>query len=129
MVGNVGRDPETRSTSNGNRVCNFPLATSERWTDKTSGEKKEKTEWHRAVVFNDRLVGVAEKYIRKGSKIYLEGQLQTRRWTDKDGIEKFSTEIVLQKYRGEIVLLDNKLKDNSEPVDHQAPLDDGPPDW
>jgi single-strand DNA-binding protein len=91
---------------NGNRVANLSVATSETWRDKASGERKERTEWHRVVIFNDRLVDVAEKYLRKGSKVYLEGALQTRKWTDKDGAEKYSTEVVLQQYRGELTMLD-----------------------
>lgn len=106
LIGNLGRDPEIRTTQDGTKVANLSIATSEHWKDKSSGERREKTEWHRAVLFNERLVDVAEKYLKKGSKIYLEGALQTRKWTDKDGGEKYTTEIVLQKYRGEIVMLD-----------------------
>ena len=131
LIGNVGRDPEIRSMANGNRVCNFSLATSEHWTDKQSGEKKEKTEWHNVVIFNDGLVGVVEKYVRKGSKLYIEGQLQSRNWTDKNGVERYTTEVVLQKFRGQIVLLDGaKAKGETQSqsqsqghTDHQAPLD------
>lgn len=107
LIGNLGKDPEVRSMQNGDRVCNFSVATSETWKDKASGERKEKTEWHRVVVFNERLVDVAEKYLRKGSKVYLEGALQTRKWADQSGVEKYSTEVVLQKFRGEIVMLDS----------------------
>jgi len=106
LVGHLGRDPEIRSTQNGTKVCSISLATSESWKDKSSGDRKEKTEWHRVVIFNEGIVGIAEKYLKKGSKIYLEGQLQTRKWTDQSGAEKFATEIVLQKFRGELVLLD-----------------------
>jgi single-strand DNA-binding protein len=106
LIGNLGRDPEVRTMQNGNRVANLSVATSETWRDKASGERKERTEWHRVVIFNDRLVDVAEKYLRKGSKVYLEGALQTRKWTDKDGAEKYSTEVVLQQYRGELTMLD-----------------------
>lgn len=105
LVGNVGRDPEIRSMNSGDRVCNLSLATSEKWKDKNSGEAKERTEWHRVVVFDQRLIDVCEKYISKGSKLYLEGQLQTRKWTDQQGVERFSTEVVLQRYRGQIVML------------------------
>lgn len=105
LVGTLGRDPEVKTMQNGNRVCNLNVATSERWKDKSSGERKERTEWHRVVIFNDRLVKIAEAYLKKGSKVYLEGSLQTRKWTDQSGVEKYSTEIVLQQYRGEIVLL------------------------
>jgi len=108
LVGNLGRDPEIRSMQDGNRVANLSVATSESWRDKTSGERREKTEWHRVVVFNDHLVGIIEKFLRKGSKIYLEGQLQTRKWTDQSGVEKYSTEVVLQRYRGELTMLDGR---------------------
>lgn len=126
LIGNVARDPEIRSTQNGTRVANFSLATNESWTDKASGERRERAEFHRIVVFNEHLVGVVEKYVRKGSKLYLEGQIQTRKWQDKSGVEKFATEIVLQRYRGEIVLLDKPSKDDARPqkTDHQVPLDD-----
>src|SRR3954452_22812478 len=106
LVGNLGRDPEIRSTQDGIRIANLNLATSENWRDRVSGERKERTEWHRVVIFNERLVEVAEKYLRKGSKIYVEGALQTRKWTDNAGIEKYSTEVVLQKFRGELTMLD-----------------------
>jgi single-strand DNA-binding protein len=106
LVGNLGRDPELRSTQDGTRIANLNLATSESWRDRVSGERKERTEWHRVVIFNERLVELAEKYLRKGSKIYVEGALQTRKWTDNAGIEKYSTEIVLQRFRGELTMLD-----------------------
>ncbi len=106
LVGNLGRDPEVRSMQSGGRVANLSVATSERWNDKTTGERREKTEWHRVVIFDDRLVDVAEKYLHKGSKVYLEGQLQTRKYTDKEGIDRYSTEVVLQRFRGELVMLD-----------------------
>src|SRR6185503_10908298 len=106
LVGNLGRDPEMRRMPSGDAMVNLSVATSESWRDKASGERKEKTEWHRVVIFNPNLADVAEKYLRKGSKVYLEGQLATRKWTDKDGAEKYSTEIVLNRFRGELVLLD-----------------------
>jgi single-strand DNA-binding protein len=106
LVGNLGRDPEIRSTNDGMRIANLNLATSETWRDRNSGERKERTEWHRVVIFNERLVEVAEKYLRKGSKIYIEGALQTRKWTDNAGVEKYSTEVVLQRFRGELTMLD-----------------------
>ena len=106
LVGNLGRDPEIRSTQDGLRIANLNLATSESWRDRVSGERKERTEWHRVVIFNERLVEVAEKYLRKGSKIYIEGALQTRKWTDQQGQEKYSTEVVLQRFRGELTMLD-----------------------
>src|SRR6185503_19523314 len=106
LVGNLGRDPEMRRMPSGDAMVNLSVATSESWRDKASGERKEKTEWHRVVIFNPNLAEVAEKYLRKGSKVYLEGQLATRKWTDKDGQEKYSTEVVLNRFRGELVLLD-----------------------
>jgi single-strand DNA-binding protein len=108
LVGNLGKDPEIRTLTSGDRVANLTLATSETWRDRTSGERKEKTEWHRVVIFNDNLVKVAESYLRKGAKVYIEGALQTRKWTDQSGQEKYSTEIVLQKFRGELTMLDGK---------------------
>ena len=108
LVGNLGRDPEVRRLTSGDPVVNLSIATSESWRDKASGERKERTEWHRVVIFNENLAKVAEQYLRKGSKVYLEGALQTRKWTDKDGAEKYSTEIVLQKFRGELVMLDSR---------------------
>jgi single-strand DNA-binding protein len=106
LVGNLGRDPEIRSTNDGTRIANLALATSETWRDRNSGERKERTEWHRVVIFNERLVEIAEKYLRKGTKIYVEGALQTRKWTDNAGVEKYSTEVVLQRFRGELTMLD-----------------------
>jgi single-strand DNA-binding protein len=106
LVGNLGRDPELRSTQDGTRIANLNLATSESWRDRVSGERKERTEWHRVVIFNERLVEIAEKYLRKGSKIYVEGALQTRKWTDQQNQERYSTEIVLQRFRGELTMLD-----------------------
>ena len=106
LVGNLGRDPEARQMQDGNTVVNLSLATSESWRDKNTGERREKTEWHRVVIFNERLTDVAQKYLRKGSKIYIEGQLQTRKWTDQSGAEKYSTEVVLQRFRGELQMLD-----------------------
>ena len=108
LVGNLGKDPETRRMPSGDPMVTFSIATSETWRDKASGERKEKTEWHRIVIFNKNLAEVAEKYLRKGSKVYIEGQLQTRKWTDKDGQEKYSTEVVLQNFRGELQMLDSR---------------------
>jgi single-strand DNA-binding protein len=108
LVGNLGRDPEIRSTQDGVRIANLSLATSENWRDKNTGERREKTEWHRVVIFNERLVEVAEKYLRKGSKIYIEGQLQTRKWQDQSGQDKYSTEVVLNRFRGELTMLDSR---------------------
>jgi single-strand DNA-binding protein len=106
LVGNLGRDPEIRSTNDGMRIANLRLATSESWRDRNSGERRERTEWHSVVIFNERLVEIAEKYLRKGSKIYVEGALQTRKWTDNQGQERYSTEVVLQRFRGELTMLD-----------------------
>lgn len=108
LVGNLGADPEIRSLNSGDRVANLRVATSETWRDRSTGERKEKTEWHRVVIFNDNLVKVAENYLRKGSKVYIEGSLQTRKWSDQSGQEKFSTEVVLQKFRGELTMLDGR---------------------
>ncbi|MDZ4868132.1 MAG: single-stranded DNA-binding protein [Alphaproteobacteria bacterium] len=108
LVGNLGADPEVRQLPSGEPVVNLRVATSESWRDKNSGERKEKTEWHRVVIFNENLAKVAEKYLHKGSKVYLEGQIQTRKWTNKDGQEQYSTEVVLQKFRGELVMLDGR---------------------
>jgi len=108
LVGNLGRDPEIRSTQDGTKIANLSVATSETWRDRSSGERKERTEWHRVVIFNDKLSEVAEKYLRKGSKVYIEGQLQTRKWTDKDGQDRYSTEVVLQRFRGELTMLDGR---------------------
>ena len=108
LVGNLGRDPEVRQTQDGNPIVNLSLATSENWRDKSTGERRERTEWHRVVIFNERLADVAQKFLRKGSKIYIEGQLQTRKWTDKDGRDHYSTEVVLQRFRGELTMLDSR---------------------
>ncbi len=108
LVGNLGRDPEMRRLGSGDPVCNLRIATSESWKDKASGERKEKTEWHSVVIYNDNLARVAEQYLRKGSKVYIEGQLQTRKWTDNSGVEKDTTEVVLQRFRGEMTILDGR---------------------
>lgn len=105
LVGNLGKDPEIRTLNSGDRVANLTIATSETWRDKMTNERKEKTEWHRVVIFNDNLAKIAEQYLRKGSSVYIEGSLQTRKWTDQSGQEKYSTEVVLQKFRGELTLL------------------------
>ena len=108
LVGNLGADPEIRRLNSGDPVVNLRIATSESWRDKTSGERKERTEWHRVVIFNENLGKVAEQYLKKGAKVYLEGQLQTRKWTDNSGAERYSTEVVLQRFRGELVMLDSR---------------------
>ena len=108
LVGNLGKDPDVRTTQGGAKIVSFSLATSDTWNDKSSGEKRERTEWHRVVIFNERLADVAERFLCKGRKVYLEGSLQTRKWTDKGGQERYTTEVVMAAYRGELVLLDNK---------------------
>lgn len=105
LIGNLGRDPEIRSLNNGDRVCNLRIATSETWRDKATGERKEKTEWHSVVIFNENIVKVAESYLKKGSNVYIEGSLQTRKWTDQQGVEKYSTEIVIQRFNGQLTML------------------------
>ncbi len=105
LVGNLGRDPEVRTMNDGSPVVNLSLATSETWRDRASGERRERTEWHRVVIFNENLAKVAQQYLKKGSTIYIEGQLQTRKWTDQQGVEKYSTEVVLQRFRGELTML------------------------
>ncbi len=111
LVGNLGRDPEIRAMQDGREVANLAIATSESWKDRNTGERREKTEWHRVVIFNDGLVNVAKNYLRKGSKVYIEGQLQTRKWTDQSGAEKYSTEVVLQGFGGNLTMLDGKRDD------------------
>lgn len=106
LIGNLGADPEIRRTQDGRPIANLRLATSETWRDKGTGERREKTEWHRVVIFNDNLCRVVEQYLKKGSKVYVEGQLQTRKWTDQQGVERYTTEVVLQNFRGELALLD-----------------------
>ena len=108
LVGNLGRDPEVRSTQDGAKIVQLSLATSESWKDKATGERRERTEWHRVVIFNERLADVAEQYLRKGSKLYVEGQLQTRKWQDKEGLDRYTTEIVLGRFRGELTMLDSR---------------------
>ena len=105
LVGNLGRDPEVRSSQDGTKIVNLSIATSERWKDRMSGEPRERTEWHRVVIFNENLGRIAEQYLRKGSSVYVEGQLQTRKWTDQQGVEKYTTEVVLGRFRGELTLL------------------------
>ena len=108
LIGNLGKDPEVRHSQDGAKIVTFNMATSESWKDKNSGERKEKTEWHRVVLFNDRLGEVAERYLKKGSKVYIEGQLQTRKWTGNDGQERYTTEVVLSRFRGELTMLDTR---------------------
>ena len=115
LVGNLGRDPEVRAMQNGDRVANLRIATSESWRDQQSGERKERTEWHQVVIWNQNLVKVAEQYLRKGSKIYVEGSLQTRKYTDQSGQEKFTTEVVLGRFRGELTMLDGRREGGDSP--------------
>jgi single-strand DNA-binding protein len=108
LVGNLGRDPEVRNTQDGQKIVQLSVATSETWNDRASGERKERTEWHRVVIFNDRIADVAERFLRKGSKIYVEGALQTRKWTDQSGQEKYTTEVVISRFKGELTMLDGR---------------------
>jgi single-strand DNA-binding protein len=107
LVGNLGNDPDVRTMQSGSKVCNLSIATSESWKDRNTGERKERTEWHRVVIFNEPIAKVAENYLRKGSKVYLEGQLETRKWTDQSGVEKYTTEVVLRPYTGQLTMLDS----------------------
>lgn len=145
LIGNVGRDPEIRRTQNGDAVVSFSLATSESWRDKATGERKEKSEWHNVVIWNEHIGKVAEQYVKKGSKVYVEGQMQTRKWQDKDGIDRYSTEVVVPRFKGELVLLGERAGGDDErparqtqrqapaqPVGQHVPLDDSIPfefDW
>jgi single-strand DNA-binding protein len=124
LIGNLGRDPEIRTTQDGMRIANLSLATSETWRDRNSGERRERTEWHRVAIFNERLVDVVERFLRKGSKVYIEGQLQTRKWTDQSGQERYTTEVVLQRYRGELTMLDGRRDEGGG--DYGGPPSGGP---
>lgn len=117
LVGNLGRDPEVRHTQAGGLIVQLSLATSENWRDKASGERKERTEWHRVVIFNEKMAEVAQKYLRKGAKIYVEGQLQTRKWTDQSGVEKYTTEVVLPRFGGTMTMLDGRSGGGGDPGD------------
>lgn len=108
LIGNLGKDPEIRNMQNGGKVCNLRIATSENWKDRNTGERQERTQWHSVVIFNENLAQIAERYLRKGSKVYIEGQLETRKWTDQSGQEKYTTEVVLRQFRGELTLLDGR---------------------
>lgn len=119
LVGNVGKDPEIRMMQDGSKLASFSVATSETWKDRNSGERVDKTEWHRVVVFNERLADVAEKFIKKGSKVFLEGQLQTRKWTDQQGIDHYTTEVVLGRFRGDLVLLDSRAGSPEDENNHE----------
>ena len=117
LIGNVGQDPEIRSFQSGGKVCNLSIATSERWRDRESNEQKERTQWHRVVVFNENLVNLIEKYVNKGSKLYIEGQLETRKWTDSSGVDKYATEVVLRNFKGEITFLDSRNNSNENQLE------------
>ena len=128
LVGNVGKDPEIRTTQNGGKIANLSVATSETWRDKATGERKERTEWHRVAIYYDRLVEVAEKYLKKGAKVYIEGQLETRKWTDQSGAERYTTEVVLRQFRGELTMLDSRGGGGGGPgggPDDMGPGDEG----
>ena len=112
LIGNVGQDPEIRSFQSGGKVCNLSIATSERWKDRETNEQKERTQWHRVVVFNENLINLIEKYVNKGSKLYIEGQLETRKWTDSSGVDKYATEVVLRNFKGELNFLDSRGNNN-----------------
>ncbi|MDX1485048.1 MAG: single-stranded DNA-binding protein [Alphaproteobacteria bacterium] len=120
LVGNLGRDPEVRSTQDGTKIVQLSVATSESWKDRATGERRERTEWHRVVIFNERLAEVAEQYLRKGSKVYLEGQLQTRKWQDKEGQDRYTTEVVLGRFRGELTMLDSRGSEGGGYAGEQA---------
>lgn len=122
LIGNLGKDPESRRMQNGNPVVNLTIATSESWKDKSSGERKERTEWHRVVIFNEGLCSIAEQYLKKGSKVYLEGALQTRKWTDQSGVEKYSTEVVLQGFNSTLTMLETRARDEDSEHHDQRPI-------
>ena len=124
LIGRLGQDPEVRSTQDGRSLCTFSLATSENWNDKNTGEKREKTEWHRVVVFNEGLVNIIQQYVKNGSNVFIEGQLQTRKWEDKDGIEKYTTEVVLQGFNSTFKMLDTKNSGSSENFSQDNSIED-----
>jgi single-strand DNA-binding protein len=126
LIGNLGKDPEIRTLQSGGKVCNLSIATSERWKDKATGDKKERTEWHRVVIWNPGLVEVVEKYLKKGAKVYLEGQLETRRWVDSKNVDHYTTEIVLRPFNGELKMLDARKDDAAIPLG-EPPADGVPP--
>jgi single-strand DNA-binding protein len=126
LIGNLGKDPEVRSTQDGQKIVNLTLATSETWNDRQSGERKERTEWHRVVIFNDRIGDVAEKFLRKGRKAFIQGSLQTRKWTDQSGQERYTTEVVIGRFRGDLVLLDSSRGDEGGRAEGPATRDRAP---
>ena len=124
LIGNLGRDPEVRTFQNGGKVCNFSIATSETWKDRNSGERQERTNWHNIAIFNENLSQIAEQYLRKGSKVYVEGQLETRKWQDQAGNDRYTTEVVLRNFRGELTLLDGRSENNNSNFSETASIDD-----
>jgi len=127
LVGNLGKDPEIRTTQDGQKIVNLTLATSDTWNDRSTGERKERTEWHRVVIFNDRVGDVAERYLHKGSKIYVEGSLQTRKWTDQSGQERYTTEVVIGRFKGELTMLDTRGGGDSSAGESGGYRDRAPP--
>ena len=134
LLGNLGRDPEVTSTQDGMKIVRLSVATSDRWKDKNTGEQRDKTEWHRVVIFNENIGRIAEQYLRKGNSVYLEGQLQTRKWTDQEGVEKYTTEVVIQRFKGELTLLGNRNEgssfdnnSNSEAFENNSNQNKNPP--
>ena len=123
LIGNLGRDPEVRTFQNGGKVCNFSIATSESWKDRNSGERQERTNWHNIAIFNENLAQIAEQYLRKGSKVYIEGQLETRKWQDQAGNDRYTTEVVLRNFRGELTLLDGRSENNNSNFSETASID------
>jgi single-strand DNA-binding protein len=119
LVGNLGKDPEIRSTNDGREIVNFSLATTESWKDKNTGEKKDKTEWHKIVVFNQGLIGIVKNYVKKGAKLYIEGQLQTRKWTDKNGVDKYTTEIILQNFNSTLQIVGSNKMTEEKPIEEE----------
>ena len=128
LIGNLGRDPEVRTFQNGGKVCNFSIATSETWKDRNSGERQERTNWHNIAIFNENLAQIAEQYLRKGSKVYVEGQLETRKWQDQAGNDRYTTEVVLRNFRGELTLLDGRSENNNSNFSETASIDNESPD-
>ena len=124
LIGNLGRDPEVRTFQNGGKVCNFSIATSDTWKDRNSGERQERTNWHNIAIFNENLAQIAEQYLRKGSKVYVEGQLETRKWQDQAGNDRYTTEVVLRNFRGELTLLDGRSENNNSNFSENASIDD-----
>lgn len=132
LIGNLGKDPDVRFMPDGTRVASFSIATSESWRDKATGERRDKAEWHRVTVFNDKLAEIIERYVKKGTKLYIEGQLQTRKWTDQTGVDRYVTEIVIGRFRGELMILDSRRNDGefdarNDESPHDIPIDDDVP--